>query len=328
MSRVDIGDVDESRYLLKVGDLLFARRSLTLEGAGQCSIVAAMDEPTTWESSILRARVDASVADPNFLYYYFRSPAGLFAMSSIATQVAAAGIKSSDLAKLEIPAVSLEVQRRISEVLIALDDKIAANVQLVAMVDDLILAQSSLIRSGSLEQVTLGDIVQLNYGRALPVAHRRKGEVAVVGSSGIIGAHDEPIVQGPNVVVGRKGAVGETYWLDGPAYPIDTTYWVESREVPLVYAYTLLKSINFSGMSTDSAVPGLNRDRAYAIAVTLPSSKDLFEFERVTAPLLKRAAVARDENQRLAATRDELLPLLMSGKITVKDAEKTVEEVV
>lgn len=44
---------------------------------------------------------------------------------------------------------------------------------------------------------------------------------------------------------------------------------------------------------------------------------------------LERSRVnALKENLRLAATRDELLPLLMSGKITVKDAEKTVEEVV
>lgn len=44
--------------------------------------------------------------------------------------------------------------------------------------------------------------------------------------------------------------------------------------------------------------------------------------------LWERALAAEKENLRLAATRDELLPLLMSGKITVKDAEKTVEEVV
>jgi len=30
------------------------------------------------------------------------------------------------------------------------------------------------------------------------------------------------------------------------------------------------------------------------------------------------------ENDRLAATRDELLPLLMSGKVRVRDAEKVV----
>ncbi|WP_244303082.1 restriction endonuclease subunit S [Leucobacter coleopterorum] len=33
-----------------------------------------------------------------------------------------------------------------------------------------------------------------------------------------------------------------------------------------------------------------------------------------------------EENRTLAATRDELLPLLMSGKITVKDAERRVEK--
>ena len=50
--------------------------------------------------------------------------------------------------------------------------------------------------------------------------------------------------------------------------------------------------------------------------------------ERHLALLLDRAVQAEQESVRLAATRDELRPLLMSGKITVKDAEKTVEEVV
>lgn len=44
--------------------------------------------------------------------------------------------------------------------------------------------------------------------------------------------------------------------------------------------------------------------------------------------LWDRALAAERENMRLADTRDKLLPLLMSGKITVKDAEKAVEEVV
>ena len=35
----------------------------------------------------------------------------------------------------------------------------------------------------------------------------------------------------------------------------------------------------------------------------------------------------REESRELAATRDELLPLLMSGKVRVKDAEKSLEEV-
>lgn len=223
---------------------------------------------------------------------------------------------------------SLEVQSCVAAVLGTLDDKIAANRRLESSLWQVIDAKAKFASSVEQKFVALGDLVRLNYGRALPVARRRGGEVTVMGSGGEVGRHDEALVSGPSVIVGRKGTVGATYWVDGPAYPIDTTYWVEPVGVPLLYAYTVLKSIDFSGMSTDSAVPGLNRDRAYAIPVALPSPERLRTFELCTASLVQRAAAANDENLRLAATRDELMPLLMSGKITVKDAEKTVEEVV
>ncbi len=41
-------------------------------------------------------------------------------------------------------------------------------------------------------------------------------------------------------------------------------------------------------------------------------------------PLLKTVDLAVRENQTLAATRDALLPQLMSGKLRVKDAEKAL----
>lgn len=44
-------------------------------------------------------------------------------------------------------------------------------------------------------------------------------------------------------------------------------------------------------------------------------------------PLLRSVNLRAEENQKLARTRDELLPLLMDGRITVKDAERVVEEV-
>ena len=221
-----------------------------------------------------------------------------------------------------------EIQEGVGEVLGALDDKIAANRVLEDKIWKMVDVQARAASSESSTRANLGDIARLNYGRALPVAERRGGDVAVVGSGGVVGRHDKSIVPGPCVVVGRKGSVGATYWLHGPVFPIDTTYWVEPLGVPLLYIYAILTGTDFAGMSTDSAVPGLNRDRAYAIPVQLPSPERLTMFERHTASLVERAGVASAENLCLAATRDELLPLLMSGKITVKDAEKTVEEVV
>lgn len=64
------------------------------------------------------------------------------------------------------------------------------------------------------------------------------------------------------------------------------------------------------------------------LPVELGSEADMDEFAAFATPLMDRVHALQLENHRLAATRDELLPLLMSGKITVKDAEKTIEEVV
>jgi type I restriction enzyme, S subunit len=63
---------DEDSYLLEDGDLLFARQSLVLAGAGKCSIFICDDEPNTYEGHIIRARLNAEIADPYF-YYYFSS---------------------------------------------------------------------------------------------------------------------------------------------------------------------------------------------------------------------------------------------------------------
>ena len=64
------------------------------------------------------------------------------------------------------------------------------------------------------------------------------------------------------------------------------------------------------------------------LPVEVGDESDMDQFAAFATPLMERLHALQRENSYLAATRDELLPLLMSGKITVKDAEKTVEEVV
>lgn len=127
MKRVELTRSEAERFELHVGDLLFARRSLTAEGAGKCSLVCELGEPTTFESSIIRARINVGVADPGFVFYWFNSPAGLEALDGIKRQVAVAGITGTDLVQLEIPLPPLHDQLRIAEVLGSLDDKIELN---------------------------------------------------------------------------------------------------------------------------------------------------------------------------------------------------------
>lgn len=54
------------------------------------------------------------------------------------------------------------------------------------------------------------------------------------------------------------------------------------------------------------------------------SPKAMSRYELIVAPLLNRVLANRAESRTLAATRDLLLPKLMSGEIRVRDAEKIV----
>ena len=127
MRRVELSELEQHRFRVQAGDLLFARRSLVAEGAGKCCVVLEINEPTAFESSIIRARPDPKKADSLFLYYYFNSPVGLHALDTIRRQVAVAGITGSDLAQLPLEVPPLPEQRAIAHVLGTLDDKIELN---------------------------------------------------------------------------------------------------------------------------------------------------------------------------------------------------------
>ena len=127
MRRVHLSESEQGRFGVQKGDLLFARRSLVAEGAGKCCVVLETDEPTTFESSIIRARPDPAKSDSLFLYYYFNSPDGLHALDTIRRQVAVAGITGTDLSQLPLPQPTLEEQHAIGHVLGSLDDKIELN---------------------------------------------------------------------------------------------------------------------------------------------------------------------------------------------------------
>lgn len=115
MELVPLKDSEKKNAKVEKGDLLFARQSLVLEGAGKCSIVLDVSSLTVFESHLIRVRLDKERANPLFYYYYFKSP--LSPVSTIVSQCAQAGIRGSDLQELEIVFPSLPTQNRIASVL-------------------------------------------------------------------------------------------------------------------------------------------------------------------------------------------------------------------
>ena len=130
MERVLLSDKEKDSYLLRKGDLLFARQSLTVEGTGKSSLVEDLSEETTFESHLIRCRLDSTLASPLYFYYFFRSPYARKKMSGLVSKVSASGIKGADLEKFPVPVVDLITQKQVAEALHSFDKKIEVNRQL------------------------------------------------------------------------------------------------------------------------------------------------------------------------------------------------------
>ena len=171
----------------------------------------------------------------------------------------------------------------------------------------------------------LGDVLELLYGKSLPARDRLDGPYPVYGSGGISGSHLESIVEGPGIIVGRKGTVGSIYWVDEDFYPIDTVFYVKAFEmVPLSFVYRSLLRIDIKSMGADSAVPGVNRNALYSAPIVRAPNNVLTEFESRTKDFWTKQTLHVRQSSTLSKLRDTLLPKLLSGQLTIPDAEKLV----
>jgi type I restriction enzyme S subunit len=131
--------------------------------------------------------------------------------------------------------------------------------------------------------ITIGDICDFQYGDGLREDKRHSGKVPVFGSNGVVGWHNQSLTNGPTIVIGRKGSIGEINWSDGPCFPIDTTYFVDRTKdgSDLRWLYYALLNLDLTRLNKSAAIPGLNRDDAYEQLIGRPSPEAQKRIARV-----------------------------------------------
>jgi type I restriction enzyme S subunit len=331
MKRLRMSQVEMDSFGLADGDLLFGRRSLVEPGAGKCSIVEGLDQPTTFESSIIRVRLNNTKIRPRFVYYWLKSPQGRGRVKAIVTGTNVKGIRGTVLKTIEIVCPPIPTQDAIILKLRAYDDLIENNRRRIALLEQ---AARLLYREWFVhlrfpghehtpiingvpegwERKTLGDVAPLKYGKALKEDDRIPGAFPVYGSSGIVGTHAKAFVPGPTIIVGRKGNVGSVYWSSTDCHPIDTVYYIDS-ELCSFFLYYALQQMSF--ISTDVAVPGLNRDFAHSRSILIADQKTFRLFEETVWPIHQQMDLLKRQNTSLSRARDLLLPKLMNGEVAV-----------
>lgn len=325
------------------GDVVVTHRG-TL---GQASLIpqGARYERYVISQSQLLVRSNTSLLDPQFLAYFLKSPTGQLRILDFATQtgVPALAQPSRSIAKVLIPVPPLPEQQAIAEVLGALDDKIAANTALATTVDRYLETLLDEMASGA-DVATLGSIADVNRRSVKPVTDGNLRYVDI--ASVAVGAFEYPDVSAWSDAPGRarRGlSAGDTMWstvrpnrrshalnLEDDALLVASTGLavLSPREVGFAYLYEASRRPEFTAylanVAEGSAYPAVRADRFLEAPVPDLPADQIHMFEAQAAPLRKLVASQARESRTLAATRDALLPQLMSGKLRVRDAEALI----
>lgn len=121
-------------------------------------------------------------------------------------------------------------------------------------------------------QGKLQDLVTLQRGFDITKAQQVEGVYPVISSSGVKSYHSEYKVNGPGLVIGRKGTLGTVFYSASDFWPHDTTLWVKDfHSNNHRYCYYFLKSMGFEQYDVGAANPTLNRNHIHGLPIRIPT---------------------------------------------------------
>ena len=149
---------------------------------------------------------------------------------------------------------------------------------------------------------TIGEVVTLQRGFDLPTTERKPGNYPVIASTGAAGTHNEAVVRGPGVVIGRSGSLGGGQFIKHDFWPLNTTLWVKNfKGNDPRFCYFLLKSLDLAQFNVGSGVPTLNRNHVHPLPVRLPPLREQRAVAHILGTLDDKIELNRRMNETLEA---------------------------
>jgi type I restriction enzyme, S subunit len=166
----------------------------------------------------------------------------------------------------------------------------------------------------------VSDVMEFVYGSALTKNNRKYGTIPVYGSNGIVGFHNISNSKGPGIVVGRAGNPGTVHWSNEDFFAIDSAFSVKIKNSDKSYFYYhVLKKLDLPRFNSGSAIPGLNRNDAYAEKFIRPSLQLIEKFNELSIVIKDKIENNFKEIDILKKIRNNILSKLILGQILIED---------
>ena len=245
-----------------------------------------------------------------------------------------------------VPVIPLQKQKQIGEIFSALDKKIELNKQinqnLEAMAKQLYdywfvqfdfpneegkpykSSGGKMIWNEKLKReipngwnnCTLQEFLTIKNGR--DHKHLATGSHPIYGSGGEMRRVNEYLFSGESVLMPRKGTLNNIMYVNESFWTVDTMFYSEMKIVHSAkYVFFAIKDIDFTKWNSGTGLPSMTASTLYNISMIKPSDDLLKRFNDVLIPVFYKIKQTKDECEKLIRQRDELLPLLMNGQVSV-----------
>lgn len=329
-----------SRSIARRGDVV-----VTISGTlGQ---IAYIPDDSLYEEYLcsqrqFRVSFDTSRVYVPYLVFYFHTNEGQGKILSFANQTGVPALSQplKNFRKIRIQLPSYDEQRRIASVVEAINDKIECNQTINDNLAELLQ---------TVYQERFGDVSAAGeQGKLLDICFYSKDRVAVSE------LNTSTYFSTENMLPGKAGATeaaslpttpqttachnGDTlisnirpyfkkivYCNDECGCSTDVLCFTPVQSKYAAYLFSTLYADKFFAFmvagSKGTKMPRGDKQQIMSYPVALPSEEELKEFNALALPVLAKIHSNKAENKRLSATRDALLPKLMSGEIDVSDIQ-------
>ena len=133
--------------------------------------------------------------------------------------------------------------------------------------------KNSLDSTSIWENVTLKDLVVFQRGFDITKDEQKEGDIPVISSSGITSYHSKSMVNGPGVIIGRKGTLGTVFYSESDYWPHDTTLWSKNlKNNNPKFIYYFIKTLKLENYNVGNANPTLNRNHIHSLKIRIPQN--------------------------------------------------------
>jgi len=286
--------------------------------------------------------VAKSNTDRNFLYYvlsddYFFT----YSMTTSKGTKMPRGDKTS-IMQYEVPMIDLQRQKKIASILKSFDEKIEVN----NVINNNLLEHARLmyknrfidmttfdgIMPNEWHMGTVSEIIKFHDSKRVPLSSRERTCLEKIypyyGATSVMDYVDRYLFDGVYLLIGEDGTV-----IDNKGFPIlqyvEGKFWVNNHAhiitgkngYSVELLYLLLSMTNVQSIVTGAVQPKISQANLNKLPVVIPSTTEIQSFDSIIQPIFSQIRILRAENDRLATTRDTLLPKLMSGELDISDID-------